>query len=172
MLKLTTEFSIQEISKREFNVSSINSIQDKYKGIRQDSKPCTFSLQYCGTWVTLHNNSGFPIEEAKEIVANYEKLYRVSKEYSRAKVMQASRDGYITGAFGLRIRTPLLASTILGTKRTPYEAEAEGRTAGNALSQSWCLLNNRAANEFMQRVWNSPYRNLIRPCAHIHHRWI
>lgn len=56
----------------------------------------------------------------------------------------------------------------MGTKRTPYEAAAEGRTAGNALGQSWCLLNNRAANEFMQRVWNSPYRNLIRPCAHIH----
>ena len=50
----------------------------------------------------------------------------------------------------------------------PYEASAEGRTAGNALGQSYGLLNNRAAVEFMRKVWNSPYRHDIKPIALIH----
>ena len=50
----------------------------------------------------------------------------------------------------------------------PYEAAAEGRTAGNALGQSYGLLNNRAAVEFMQKVWDSPYRLEIKPVALIH----
>lgn len=50
----------------------------------------------------------------------------------------------------------------------PYEAAAEGRTAGNALGQSYGLLNNRAAVEFMQKVWASPYRYDIKPVALIH----
>lgn len=81
---------------------------------------------------------------------------------------QASKDGYITAAFGLRVRTPLLHQVIRGTRKTPYEAQAEGRSAGNALGQSWCLLNNRASAEFMGKVRKSPYRLKIRPCAHIH----
>ena len=47
-------------------------------------------------------------------------------------------------------------------------AAAEGRTAGNALGQSYGLLNNRAAVEFMQKVWTSPYRYDIKPVALIH----
>ena len=54
------------------------------------------------------------------------------------------------------------------TSKTPYEAEAEGRTAGNALGQSWCLLNSRASVEFMEKVRASEHRLDIRPCAHIH----
>jgi DNA polymerase-1 len=50
----------------------------------------------------------------------------------------------------------------------PYEAAAEGRTAGNALGQSYGLLNNRAAVAFMQTVWNSKYRYDIKPVALIH----
>ena len=68
----------------------------------------------------------------------------------------------------LRVRTPLLEKTIRGGKNTPYEAQAEGRTAGNALGQSWCMLTLRAANEFMERVWASEYKLRIKPCAQIH----
>ena len=56
----------------------------------------------------------------------------------------------------------------MGSKFTPKEASAESRTAGNALGQSWCLLNCRAANEVMQKVWNSPYKTDILPVAQIH----
>ena len=50
----------------------------------------------------------------------------------------------------------------------PYEAAAEGRTAGNALGQSYGLLNNRAAVEFMQKVWVSKHRLDIKIVALIH----
>lgn len=78
------------------------------------------------------------------------------------------QDGYITAAFGLRVRTPLLYQVVRGNSKTPTEAEAEGRTAGNALGQSWCLLNTRASVEFMQGVRASKFSEDIRPCAHIH----
>ena len=76
--------------------------------------------------------------------------------------------GYVTLAFGLRLRTPLLGQTLRGKRSTPYEAQAEGRTAGNALGQSYGLLTNRSMNAFMDRVWNSRYRYDIKPVAMIH----
>jgi DNA polymerase-1 len=76
--------------------------------------------------------------------------------------------GYVTVAFGLRVRTPLLKQVIRGTSKTPYEAEAEGRTAANSLGQSFCLLNSRAGAEFMGKVRTSEHKLSVRPCAHIH----
>lgn len=150
------------------SVESINSIQDKYKKPRQDSKAPTFALTYQGTYITLMKNCGFTEAQAKAIEAKFKDLYRVSIEYVQKKLDQASKEGFITAAFGLRIRTPLLAQVVRGTSRTPHEAEAEGRTAGNALGQSWCLLNERAGAEFMSKVRKSQHRLDIRPCAHIH----
>jgi DNA polymerase I len=149
-------------------VDSINSIQNLYKDLRQKSKPPTFALTYQGTWMTLVKNCGFSEQLAKQVEARYNKLYKVSIDWVQAKLNEAAQNGYITAAFGLRIRTPLLEQVIRGNSRTPHEAEAEGRTAGNALGQSWCLLTNRASVEFMAKVRNSKYRLDIRPCAHIH----
>lgn len=168
MITIGEDFSIEEITNTDFNVRNINSIQTLYKPLRGASKGCTFALQYKGTWLTLVKNSGFSEEDAKEIVENYNKLYSVSIAHSSQKLEEASKDGYVTGAFGLRVRTPILQQIILGTKKTPQEGEAEGRTAGNALSQSWCLLNSRAASEFMGKVRKGPHRLNIRPCAQIH----
>jgi DNA polymerase-1 len=168
LITLDATAEVIEITKRDYNVRSVNSIQYKYKPIRQASKPCSFALQYAGTWVTLHKDAGFPIEEAKSIVANYNILYHVSQSVTQETLRIAGKNGYVTGAFGLRVRTPLLHQVVRGNSKTPYEAEAEGRTAGNALSQSWCLLNSRASVEFMAKVRKSKYRLLIRPCAHIH----
>ena len=53
-------------------------------------------------------------------------------------------------------------------RKTPFAAEAEGRTAGNALGQSHGLLNNRAANAFMEKVRASKYRLDVMPIALIH----
>lgn len=150
------------------SVQSINSIQDKYKKRRFESKAPTFALTYQGTYITLMKNCGFTEAEAKAIEARFNELYQVSIQWVQAKLNQAAKDGHITVAFGLRIRTPLLAQVIRGTSKTPYEAEAEGRTAGNALGQSYCLLNERAGVEFMGKVRKSQYRLDVRPCAHIH----
>ena len=150
------------------DVASINSIEDKYNTLRQESKAPTFALTYQGQWRTLVNNCGFSEEKAKMVERRYHDLYQVSDEYVQGKLEQATKDGYITAAFGLRVRTPLLGQVIWDKGRMPYEAEAEGRTAGNALGQSYCMLNNRAANAFMAEVWASKYRLDIKPVALIH----
>jgi DNA polymerase I len=150
------------------SVESINSIQKLYPKQRQLSKGPTFAKTYQGTWMTLVKNCGFDEATAKKIDANFDQLYKVSIDWVQAKLNQAGKDGYITAAFGLRIRTPLLAQVVRGNSRTPHEAEAEGRSAGNALGQSWCLLTNRASAEFMGKMRSGPYQLDIRPCAHIH----
>lgn len=149
-------------------VMSINSIEVLYKDYRKDSKAPTFLLTYGGTYMGLMKNCGFPESKAKMVEKRYHDLYVVSDQWVQAKLDQAAKDGYVTAAFGLRVRTPLLSQVLRGTSKTPYEAEAEGRTAGNALGQSWCLLNSRAASEFMGKVRKSEYRLDIRPSMHIH----
>jgi DNA polymerase-1 len=150
------------------SVESINSIAKKYPVERGASKAPTFALTYQGTYITLMKNCGFSEAEAKRIEASFKKLYKVSIDWVNQKLNQAGRNGYVTAAFGLRVRTPLLAQVIRGNSKTPFEAEAEGRSAGNALGQSWCLLNSRAWVEFMGKVRKSPYRLDIRPSAQIH----
>lgn len=152
----------------EDTVESINSIQHKYKSLRSDSKAPTFLLTYGGTYKGLMKNCGFSEEKAKTTEKRYHDLYVVSDMWVQAKLDEAAKTGYVTAAFGLRVRTPLLAQVLRGTCKTPYEAEAEGRTAGNALGQSWCLLNNRAGSEFMRKVRASEFRLDIRPSIHIH----
>lgn len=152
----------------ENTVDSINSIKKKFPEIRQLSKTPTFALTYAGTYITLMKNLGFDEATAKQIEANFHELYRVSAEWVKAKMDQAAKDGYVDVAFGLRVRTPLLAQVIRGQRSTPYQAEAEARTAGNALGQSYGLLNNRAANAFMQIVWDSEFRYDVLPIALIH----
>jgi len=150
------------------SVESINSIADKYKPLRQESKAPTFALTYQGTFHTLMISCGFSKEKAQDIESKYKKMYQVSIQYVQDKLEQATKDGYVTVAFGLRVRTPLLAQTIYGVNKTPKEAAAEGRTAGNAMGQSYCMLNNRAAAAFMEGVRESEYAMDIKPCAHIH----
>lgn len=149
-------------------VASINSIAELYPLLRQDSKMPTFALTYQGTYHTLMNNLGLPRKEAQGIEREYHDLYKVADEWVQDKLIEASNVGYVTTAFGLRVRTPILKRCILNTQSTPYEAQSEGRTAGNALGQGYGLLNNRAAIEFQQRILASPYAMDIKPIAHIH----
>lgn len=149
-------------------VEGINSIEKKYPDLRQKSKNPTFALTYQGNYRTLMTNYNFSEELARKCETSYAALYSVSIDWVNAKLDQASKDGYITAAFGLRVRTPLLRRTVRGTSKTPAAAEAEGRSAGNALGQSWCLLNSRAGSEFMGKVRSSEYRHAIKPCAQIH----
>ncbi len=167
-LRAYTYWSEQMTDIDPTSVSSINSIQKKYGKLRGKSKAPTFALTYQGTYITLMKNCGFTKEQAIQIFERFQSLYKVSIDWVNAKLDQAAKDGYITGAFGLRIRTPLLKQVVRGTSKTPREADAEGRSAGNALGQSWCLLNERAGAEFMGVVRKSDRRLNVRPCAHIH----
>ena len=151
------------------SVESINSIKKVFPDIRQLAKSPAFALQYAGTWRTLHKNLGFPEEDAKRIEAGFRKMYKVSEDWVNEKVELACKQGYVDLAFGLRIRTPLLQQVIWGGPKMPQEAAGEARTLGNAVSgQSYGLLNNRACNEFMAKVWASPYRYDVIPIAMIH----
>jgi len=151
------------------SVESINSIKKVFPDVRQLAKSPAFALQYAGTWRTLHKNLGFPEEDAKRIEAGFRKMYKVSEDWVNEKVELACRQGYVEMAFGLRVRTPLLQQVIWGGPKMPQKAAGEARTLGNAVSgQSYGLLNNRACNEFMEKVWISPYRYDVIPIAMIH----
>jgi DNA polymerase-1 len=148
-------------------VASINSIEKLFPKLRQISKGPTFCLTYQGTFIALMG-LGFTKEEAKNIELNYHNLYAVSDAWVYDKMLEASTKGYTTLAFGLRLRTPILGQTILGGGNTPYEAASEGRTMGNALGQSYGMLNNRAAIEYYKRLMKSPYKYDVKPISHIH----
>lgn len=169
MLKITKPLTgLLEVSREEHDVSRINRIKVDYPVFRQDSKSPTFALTYQGTYITLMANCGFTKDLAQLIEVRYHEFYFVSDQWVEDRLNQACKDGYVTLAFGLRLRTPLLKQVVLGTSKTPYEAAAEGRTAGNALGQSWCMLNTRAVTGFMKKVRNSKHRLDIKPCSQIH----
>lgn len=158
-----------EVTKEEYLAFHVNRIQNEHKDLRQMSKAPSFAMQFLGTYLTLMKNLGWSESQAKGVEANYKKLYQESIDWVNAKIEEAHTKGYSEGAFGLRIRTPVLAQTIYGASKLPKEAAAEARTLGNAISgQSYGLLNNRAAVEFMQKVWASKYRYDILPVALIH----
>jgi DNA polymerase-1 len=150
--------------------NSVNTIQKDYDADRGRSKPVHFAMQYQGTWATLMKNCGFSEQESKDIEANYQTLYKKSFDWVHEKTQQASRDGYATAAFGLRIRCPLLGKTVLNSRATLRQAAAEARTLGNAISgQSYGLLNGRASVEVMRQVRKDKFlRTRIKQCAHIH----
>lgn len=158
MLKLTDTSQVIEIPITKYNVMQIDYFKRTYPKDRNISKPVTFALQYFGSERTLVTNSGFSLEEATSIVQNYKKLYAESEVYKKIRQTQCCVDGFATVAFGLRIRTPVLAKSILGNSKTLREAEAEARSVGNAMFQSYGLLNNRAAIAFMNRVWASEFK--------------
>lgn len=147
---------------------AINGTKKSHAKWRQLSKTPTFALTYGGTFMAIVEQTGMPVAEAKRIEENYHKLYKASDDWVQEHILEATKCGYVECAFGLRVRTPILAKTILNIKETPYEAKKEARTAGNALGQSWGLLNNRAAIELQENVLASPYTKHILPCAHIH----
>lgn len=148
---------------------AINATKDTHEKQRQDSKGPTFALTYGGMWKTLVNNLGWSVKKAMGVVANYEEMYQVSMNWKTERLKQCCKDGYAIVAFGLKVRTPLLAKTFLGTKVTPFQAESEGRTVGNAMGQSYGLLNSHSGNKVLGQVRSDPEMRLrVRPCAHIH----
>jgi len=149
-------------------VDSINSIEDKYPELRQKSKGPTFALTYQGTSHALINNIGLDPDEALEIERKYHELYKVSDQWVEGKLKEAGKKGYITAAFGLKLRTPVLHQVLQKKRSTPFTAQSEARTAGNALGQSWGLLNNRSGIEIQDRILRSKYKTSILPICQVH----
>jgi len=148
-------------------VESINSIKTLYPKYRSRSKAPTFALQYGGTWRTIMQSSGLPELLSKQIENNYHELYKVSDAWIKTVLDTAHVDGYITGAFGLKIRTPILFKNRISIKPSQI-VSAERRSAGNAKTQGYGLLNNRAAVAFRERLDQSPYKLDVLVVALIH----
>ena len=154
---------LEQATTTEEKVSIVNSIKDRYKDIRQKAKPCGFLLQYGGTDKGLEANLGFTPEEAKNIYEGYCKLYAKTIEWTKKHLELAKINGYVEVAFGLKVRTPILKA-----KPDSSLAAAEGRTAGNALGQSWGLLNDRALNEVITKVDELGLTTSILPVGKVH----
>lgn len=146
----------------------LSKLKKSNKKERQDSKKITFALQYGGQANTLEKNCGFSHDEAIAILENYKKLYFVSEQNKEKHIKQAEKDGYVLGAFGLKIRTPLLVQSVTGTRATPAECESEKRTATNARFQSYGLLNSRACVAFNKQVIEAGLQDKIIPISQIH----
>ena len=156
----------KKISKKEA-VNVINSIKHKYPKLRQSGKMPSFLCTYEGTWLGIVQQGDFTEKQAKHIEASYHKLYAEADAWVREKIKEACRVGYVTLAFGGRLRTPILAQMVYNSNMH-HKAKEESRSAGNALGQSYGLLNSRSTTAFMQKVWDSKYRYDIRPIAQIH----
>jgi DNA polymerase-1 len=164
----TYHYKMVDMPDIEFTVESINSIKKKYPDAREYSKPVTFALDYLGTEYTIMDSTGKTREESRAIYENYHTLYQVSDKWRDDQLVVAETTGYVTGAFGLRVHTPVIHKTLMNTSVTPSVAAAEARSAGNALTQSYCVLTDRAAIEFQERLLKSPYSLDVLPVAMIH----
>ena len=159
---------IEEISDQEAKVAVINSIKKKHKALRQESKGYTFALTYNCIAKTLESKFGASKEKAEKIYKAFHELYHVSDEWVHSKMKTAFSDGYVTCAFGLKLRTPKMGKSMESDLNTNFAVGEEFRTAANALGQSYGLLNSRSGVEFNSSVRASEYRLDIKPICQIH----
>ena len=148
------------------DVSAVNALKQEFPDVRQKAKAPSFALQYSGTWVTIQRTLGCTESKAKQIEESYHNLYSGLADFAKANQEHAIKYGYVNCAFGMRLRTPLLAKS----RNTVIfkEAAAEARSSSNATSQSWGLLMNRAINEFYYKIKHSKFNTSIRLINTIH----
>jgi DNA polymerase-1 len=84
--------------------------------------------------------------KAEEVFAAYHNLYKGTADYATRNIQLAKRQGYITGAFGLKLRTPGINA------RDEGKVGAEGRSLNNMTIQSYGLLTTKASILFQQAI--------------------
>lgn len=148
---------------------SINSIEHRYPKLRSESKPITFRFQYLGGWQGLIKEYGFSAEFSQQAYNNYRTLYKDAFKWNDALIKKAAEQGYVTLAFGLRLRTPTLVNTVIGSKHLPPQVAADIRTVINAASgQSYCMLSERAGVDMQQRIIAQNLIGVVKPSIHVH----
>lgn len=118
--------------------------------------------------MTLEKNLGFGSDEAQSIENSFKELYKESIDWVQDRLDEVAKTGYAELAFGLKLRSVLMHKCDMKGRNVPPQARKEGRTIGNALGQSWGLLNNRAAVAVNKRLKEDGMREKILPCALIH----
>jgi DNA polymerase-1 len=166
MPKITT--ALAKTTTLSDRVNIINSIAKLYPELRTKSKAPTFALQYLGTAYTLHKRTGFPMKQAIQIEKAFHSLYAESDKFNNKNKVFMEKHGYVNCAFGLQLRTPIVAQCVLDNSKTPYEAQAEVRSANNAITQSWGMLLNRAIIATNTRIEEAGYGEHILPINMIH----
>ena len=86
--------------------------------------------------------------KAESVYNAYHTLYSDTARYADKQVSLAKRQGYVIGAFGLKLRTPNINSNDL------TKSGEEGRALNNMTIQSYGLLTTRASiwfNELIER---------------------
>ncbi|MDC0644058.1 DNA polymerase [Crocinitomicaceae bacterium] len=152
----------------EDTVQSINSISDKYDWLRSKSKGPTFTLTYDGTWVSLHKDSGFPVDEAKRIEKAWHEMYAEADAYVAARLEEAADKGYLEVAYGLRVHCYGITRALLNSRNTPYLIQKYLRTLGNAIGQSYGQLNTDAGYKFLMRVYEAGLQHKVHLIGLIH----
>jgi len=148
--------------------NSINSIKDKYPDLRQASKASTFALNYGGSSATLHHNNGLPMDQAIQVETGHKEMYKELHAWGESNKHSMAHQGYISCAYGLKVRTPMLAASLLNTKITPSITKAEFRSANNAVTQSHGLMTTVAGTNFRKRLEASRHRYNILLTNFIH----
>ena len=142
-------------------------IKKEYGEVRGKSKGPSFAMQYgCGPGKIqqlLKCTKG----KADQVYSAFHNLYSGLAEFGQKNKIQGMTNGFVTGAFGLRLRTPKLKSHKSGTREST-EVGSEARSASNMVTQSWGMLMNRAFIEFNNRLEKSPYINKVRLINTIH----
>lgn len=108
-----------------------------------------------------------PKAKAEQVYSAFHTLYSGLAEFGQKNKIQGMTNGYVTGAFGLRLRTPKLKAHKSGTRES-NEVGSEARSASNMVTQSWGMLMNRAFIEFNIRLESSPYASRVRLINTIH----
>jgi len=113
---------------------------------------------------------------AAEISEAYDLLYSGLGAFSKKQEMHGRTNGYIECAFGLRLKTPKLGKRGPNEfmdrngnpKRLTQDQSSEARSGGNAATQSYGMLINRAAVELDQRTETSDFVDDIKLTNTIH----
>ena len=142
----------------ERTVESINSIPKLFKDVRRDGKPVTFLLAYGGTPYGLQTTCGFPEMVAHKVYGNFLEMNQVTIAWQEDKMYEACDKGYVTLAYGLRLRTPALALCVFGSAYLPQDARQQAKTATNALCQSYSQITGRASIKVFDEINASKYR--------------
>lgn len=151
------------------NVDEVNAIKKDFPDIRDKSKAPTFLLTYLGTAVGLEMTCGFSKQQSSHIFEAFREEYAESFVYQDRRIEEAARQGYMRLAFGLKLRCPMLHRSPNERSRYAFkQVAAEKRTLGNAMGQSYGMLNDRAVIEFMGNVWKSEHRLSIALMIVIH----
>jgi len=137
---------------------SINSVKKLASDLRQDSKSYTFGMNYGQEAPGMAKKQGIPLEKAKKIVEGYKKTYKVLVEWNEANKKQMQKDGYVTGCWGHRVKTPLIQRSFINSSMTPSAVKAEFRSANNAITQSYGILTTVAGARFQDILERSPYK--------------